>query len=304
VSLITALCLALILDAIFGEPRWLWDRVPHPAILTGRFIGWLDQRLNLGEQKREKGIITLIILTFSAITLGWVLSAAGTAVTIVVAAIFLSHRSLINHVSDVASALRLSTGDGRMVVAKIVGRDTRDMDDPAIARAAIESAAENFSDGVIAPAFWFALFGLPGLMLYKFINTADSMIGYRNEKYEDFGWASARFDDLLNLIPARLSALMIAVLHGHGRDMSKIASDASLHRSPNAGWPEAAMARVLDVALSGPRSYDGAMRDFPYVNDAGRREIGPDEIDAACRVLWRTWGGGLALLILIAVVLG
>ena len=183
----------------------------------------------------------------------------------------------------------------------IVGRDTAALEEPGVARAAIESAAENLSDGVIAPAFWFLVGGLPLMLVYKITNTADSMIGHRTPRHEEFGWASARFDDLLNLIPARLTALLIALAHGW-TDPKPILRDAPLHRSPNAGWPEAAMAVVLDVALSGPRAYHGVMSAFPWVWPEGRRNAGPKDIDAACRALWRAWGlmlllvGGVALI--------
>jgi adenosylcobinamide-phosphate synthase len=169
------------------------------------------------------------------------------------------------------------------------------MDDPAIARSAIESAAENLSDGIIAPAFWFLIGGLPLLLLYKITNTADSMIGYRTPKHEDFGWAAARFDDLINLIPARLTALLIALPYGLLSQTPTIRSEARKHRSPNAGWPEAAMSRALGIALSGPRSYDGALRSFPFVNPQGRRSLGAQDIEAACRALWVTWGVFTAL---------
>jgi adenosylcobinamide-phosphate synthase len=162
-----------------------------------------------------------------------------------------------------------------MMVARIVGRDTRALDAGAgIARAAIESAAENLSDGVVAPALFFLIFGLPGLMVYKVVNTADSMIGHRTPRHEQFGWAAARFDDLLNWVPARVTAALIAVTHGRF-DPAPILRDGPLHRSPNAGWPEAAMAVVLDVALSGPRSYHGVTTDFPWVWPEGRREPRP-----------------------------
>ena len=175
------------------------------------------------------------------------------------------------------------------MVARIVGRDTSEMDQPAIARGAIESAAENFSDGVIAPVFWFAIAGLPGLLLYKFTNTADSMIGYKTPRHAQFGWAAARFDDALNWIPARITAALIAVSHLDFGSLSAIRADAVLHRSPNAGWPEAAMARVLGVALAGPRSYDGQVQDFPFVNASGQKDIGPEQIEASVRALWRAW---------------
>ena len=175
------------------------------------------------------------------------------------------------------------------------------MDSPAISRAAIESAAENFSDGVVAPAFWFALAGLPGLLLYKLTNTADSMIGYRTPRHEDFGWAAARFDDLMNWIPARLTGFAIAALYGQLRYWPQITRDAKKHRSPNAGWPEAAMARALDVALAGPRSYEGALKDFPFVNPEGRKDAGPVDIDRSVMILWRTWAVLLTIALLIAV---
>lgn len=289
------LFLAMLLDAALGEPKWLWSRLPHPAVLMGRAVGWADESFNSGDQRRANGFLTMAGLAIGALLLGWILSLFGPVVEIIVAAILLAQRSLVDHVRAVADALRLSVGDGRMSVAMIVGRDTRDMDRPAVARAAIESAAENFSDGVIAPVFWFALLGLPGLLMYKITNTADSTIGYRTPRHKDFGWAAARFDDLLNLIPARLTALLIALPHGVLRDWPAIVRDARRHRSPNAGWPEAAMARAIGVALSGPRSYGGEMRDFPFVHPEGRDDIGPDDIDAATRVLWTGWGIALAL---------
>ena len=178
----------------------------------------------------------------------------------------------------------------------IVGRDTDKMDATQVSRAAIESMAENFSDGFVAPVFWFIIAGLPGIIVYKVINTADSMIGYKNDHYVDFGWAAARLDDLINFIPARLSALSIWVITGCKVKWKIIAKDAKLHRSPNAGWPESAMAYALDLSLSGPRSYEGKMQDFPWVNAIGQKNIGPSEIDIAVRVLWKTWFGVLALI--------
>ena len=297
------LILAMLLDAAVGEPKAIYNRVPHPAVLMGRLIGWADDRFNQGDDpksdRRRNGILTMLALAIGALLLGKLLAAFGPLVEILVLAALLAQRSLVDHVRDVANALRLSQGDGRMMVARIVGRDTSAMDGPAISRAAIESAAENFSDGVIAPIFWFALLGLPGLLLYKITNTADSMIGYRTERHRDFGWAAARFDDLLNLIPARMTAVLIAATHQVFHGWPLLVRDARQHRSPNAGWPEAAMARALNVALSGPRSYDGEMRDFPYVNVDGSHSANPDHIDAACTALWRVWGVvlGLALLL-------
>ena len=285
------LALALLLDAALGEPRWLWSRLAHPAVLMGRAVDWFDRRYNHGEARRLAGAKSLAALLLGAGLLGWLipLLPLGWLWETLLVAMLLAQKSLAQHVAAVADALRLSVGDGRLAVAKIVGRDTRDLDGPGITRAAIESAAENLSDGVVAPVFWYLIGGLPGLMIYKMTNTADSMIGYRNTAYEEFGKAAAHLDDVLNWLPARLTAALIAAVRyrpGMGRVVRR---DAPLHRSPNAGWPEAAMAVALDVALSGPRAYHGTRRPFPWVNEAGRHEVGPADIDAAITVLWRVW---------------
>lgn len=297
------LFLAMLLDAVFGEPRAVWDRVPHPAVLMGRVVGVLDRKLNTGNHRRAKGVAALVVMSVGAYALGQAIALVPDFGLLegIMAAILLAQKSLVEHVRAVADGLRQSLPAGRQAVAMIVGRDTATLDEPAVARAAIESAAENLSDGVIAPAFWFLIGGLPLMLVYKITNTADSMIGHRTERHEEFGWASARFDDLLNLIPARLTAVLIAVSHGWWR-ARPILRDAPLHRSPNAGWPEAAMAVVLNVALSGPRAYHGVMADFPWVWAEGRRDAGPDDVDAACRALWRAWGLMLVLVGVIALI--
>lgn len=301
----TALLLlpALILDALFGEPRAIWDRLPHPAVLMGRLIAALDRRFNSGEGRRLKGVLVMAGLALGAVGLGLAIAALplGPLWQVLIAAVLLAQRSLVQHVQAVGDALRLSLGDGQRTVAMIVGRDTAVLDRSGVARSAIESAAENFSDGVIAPAFWFLLGGLPGLLLYKITNTADSMIGHLTPRHREFGWAAARFDDLLNLVPARLSAVLIALSHGL-TDPRPILRDAPLHRSPNAGWPEAAMAVALDVAISGPRSYHGRLTDYPWVWPEGRHDLGPDDIDRTVAALWRSWGAMLALTALVALV--
>lgn len=289
------LVLGMLLDALFGEPKWLWTRAPHPAVLMGRLIGWCDHKFNHGEHKKLMGVLTVAELCIAALITGWIIQLVpGDLLDIIILTILLAQRSLVDHVQAVADALRLSLGDGRRSVAMIVGRDTKDMDTSDVARSAIESAAENLSDGVIAPIFWFAIAGLPGLLIYKITNTADSMIGYRTPKHAEFGWAAARFDDLLNLIPARLTALLIWTVTSRPHPKG-ILADAPLHRSPNAGWPEAAMAHGLDIALSGPRSYNGAIKDYPFVNGDAERSLGPDDIDRAVAVLWRTWALVLGL---------
>ena len=297
------LLFAMILDAIFGEPKAIWDRYPHPAVLMGRLIAVLDRTFNEGSHRRAKGAVVVAVMVLGAAMLGRVIAWIPDLGLFesVVAAILLAQKSLVDHVRAVADALRQSLPEGRRAVSMIVGRDTAHMDEGAVARSAIESAAENLSDGVIAPAFWFLLFGLPGIFVYKIVNTADSMIGHRTPRHEEFGWAAARLDDVLNLVPARLTAVLIALAHGW-TDPAPILRDAPLHRSPNAGWPEAAMAVVLDVALSGPRSYHGQLRDFPWVHPDGNRNPGPDDIDRACRALWRTWALMLGIVAIVALV--
>ncbi|EYD73385.1 Adenosylcobinamide-phosphate synthase [Limimaricola hongkongensis DSM 17492] len=295
------LAIAMALDAAFGEPDEIWSRAPHPAVLMGRAVGWFDRTLNIGGTARGRGILACAALVFAAFSLGEALAALpGPFAEILVAAILLAQRSLVDHVRAVARGLRHSLAEGRRAVSMIVGRDTGEMDEPAIARAAIESAAENLSDGVTAPAFWFLIGGLPGLLVYKIVNTADSMIGYRTPRHEGFGWASAKLDDAMNWIPARLTALLIWLVAGRPAPWREIAAEARLHRSPNAGWPEAAMARALGVALSGPRAYHGRMQDFPWVNPQGFRDIGPAAIEAACAMLWKAWAAGFCVVIVLA----
>ncbi|MBT9245671.1 adenosylcobinamide-phosphate synthase CbiB [Gemmobacter fulvus] len=288
---------AMLLDAALGEPKLLWSRYPHPAVLMGRAVGWADTRLNHGPARRLKGVAAMAGLGGAALLLGWLIHLIPDCgvLEIVTVAVLLAQRSLVDHVRVVGDGLRMSITEGRRMVARIVGRDTAAMDGPAVTRAAIESAAENLSDGVIAPLLWYLIGGLPGLLLYKITNTADSMIGHRTPRHEQFGWAAARFDDLLNLIPARLTALLILLSHGRFDAARILLRDAPLHRSPNAGWPEAAMAVVLGISLSGPRSYNGEMRDFPWVYPEGQRSPGPAQIDAACTALWRAWGLMLCL---------
>ena len=289
---------AMVLDALFGEPDWLWSRVPHPAVAMGRAIAWVERRWNSGLHRRLKGALAVGLLVSAAGLLGTVLSLGGPIVETLVTAVLLAQRSLVAPVRAVALGLGQSLQAGRDAVAMIVSRDTAEMSVPQVTRSAIESAAENLSDGVIAPIVWAIVGGLPGLLIYKLVNTADSMIGYRTPRYEAFGWAAARLDDLLNLVPARLTAALIAVSFGGVRDVQGIFKDANRHRSPNAGWPEAVMARGLGIALAGPRSYDGALRDLAWVHPDGRRDtVGPADIDGAIRCLWRVWAIGLCLVL-------
>ncbi|MEM8654536.1 MAG: adenosylcobinamide-phosphate synthase CbiB [Pseudomonadota bacterium] len=295
------LALAMLLDAAAGEPRWLWSRLPHPAAVMGRAVSWLEARLNTVPGARAKGMFATVLLVLGAAFTGWVVAQIGWGAQLIVAAILLAHRSLVAHVAAVAQGLRQSVSEGRRAVRLIVSRDVSAATPSQVARAAIESLSENFSDGVIAPAFWFVVGGLPGILIYKIVNTADSMVGYLTPRHAEFGWAAARLDDLLNWIPARLTGLLIALVGGVTADWQAITADARRHRSPNAGWPEAAMARALNIALAGPRSYHGRVEDLAWVNGQGQRDLGPAEIDAALSIVWKTWGLCVALLGLVGV---
>jgi adenosylcobinamide-phosphate synthase len=303
------LALALVLDAVFGEPDWLWRRAPHPAVLFGRLIDWLEGLLNEGTNRRAKGVVAVLVLVVAVWLPAWLLSQGVFlgVFEVLGAAVLVAQRSLADHVSAVADALRVSQAGGRSAVARIVGRDPETLDQAGVARAAIESAAENFSDGVVAPVFWFLVGGLPGIALYKAVNTADSMIGHRNERFAEFGWAAARLDDVLNWIPARLAGLLICIVGpmsfaGGRAAMAVMLRDAGLHKSPNAGWPEAATAASLGIALAGPRVYGGVLTDDPYVNAGGRTAAGPADIEAAVRLTWRAWVAVLVLAVLAALV--
>jgi adenosylcobinamide-phosphate synthase len=313
-----ALPLALVVDRLVGDPAWLWARVPHPVALMGRLIGGLDASLNDPARsfatRRARGLVAVIALTATAAFAGTLIALLISNVPLpvavagetAVAAIFLAQRSLVDHVAQVARRLdREGIDGGREAVAQIVGRDVSVLDEPGVSRAAIESLAENFSDGVVAPTLWYALLGLPGLFVYKIVNTADSMIGHRSPRHAAFGWAAARLDDLLNLVPARLTALLIAAavaLRGRSGLQALAAAwrDARLHKSPNAGWPEAAVGGALGLALGGPRRYGTLEVDGAWLNVQGRTEAGTADIRAAIRLVDAAWVILLALAVLIA----
>ncbi len=307
-----ALLVALLLDRAVGEPERLWRRLPHPVVLIGRAISRLEAGLlradDDAERKRRQGQVLIGSLVAGALVLGGLLQLALLALPFgwlwlgIVMSTLIAQKSLIDHVRAVATGLAIDVEAGRAAVARIVGRDTTALDAAGIGRAATESLAENLSDGVIAPLFWALLLGLPGLLAYKVINTADSMIGYLNERYADFGRATARLDDLVNLVPARLTALFCIVtaprLGSMVEGMRIMWRDSRLHRSPNAGWPEAAMAGVLDLSLSGPRVYHGKESDEPWVGD-GTPEVGSEEIAKALRLADRVWALAVLLVVLL-----
>lgn len=286
------LCLALALDFVFGDPERIWKRIPHPTVMMGVVINALDTGLNTGSLRQIKGIAAAAFIAVAGLAIGLFIDALPDfgILDVVILSIFLAHKSLIDHVRAVANALQTSLQHGQQEVAKIVGRDVHSLDETGVSAAAIESGAENFSDGFVAPVFWFLIFGLPGLLMYKFINTADSMIGHLNEKYAAFGFGAAKLDDLLNWIPARLCGGLICIVHRSKEAFDLMLSEAPLHRSPNAGWPEAAMAAVLDIRLSGPRSYDDDEEsDDLYINPMGQKVLNGDTVLASVAVLNRCW---------------
>jgi adenosylcobinamide-phosphate synthase len=291
---------ALAFEAFAGYPQALYRSIGHPVTWIGARISWLDRRLNKESDdeaaRRQAGAIALAITLLVAIGACLLVSAlapAGlpeTLLTVVLASTLLAQKSLHQHVEAVAEALENGgVGPGRATVAKIVGRDPDTLDEAGVARAAIESLAENFSDSVVAPALYLALFGLPGGAAYKAANTADSMIGHRTERYKAFGFAAARFDDIVNLPASRLSAFWLslaafAVPGASPADAMRAAlRDAKHHRSPNAGWPEAAMAGALGLKLAGPRVYDGVKVEDAFMGD-GRRTATDTDIRRALRL--------------------
>lgn len=296
------LLLAVALDAVFGDPDWLYRAVPHPVVVIGRIIGWADRRYNdpraAEAQRRRNGVIAVMALAAGAYLIGWWLDEflsktwQGSLIEAALASTLIAQRSLYDHVAAVAGALaKDGLSAGRAAVAKIVGRDTAGLDEAGVSRAALESLAENLSDAVTAPLFWGLVLGLPGLLTYKVINTADSMVGHRTPRHKSFGWAAARIDDLLNLIPARLCGAIIAAaaLFVRGADARSawqtMWRDAPRHRSPNAGWPEAAFAGALGFALAGPRRYHGIEEaNVAYMGAGGRTDLTAADIQHALRL--------------------
>jgi len=298
---------ALLADALMGWPRWLFAAIGHPVTWLGRMIGMLDTHLNSPTlaplARRALGVVTLVIIMAVA-----AIPAALVQHTLVdlpfawlciglLAWPLIAARALYDHVAAVLAPLRRNDiNSARNAVAMIVGRDVTRLNDAGVARATIESLAENASDGVVAPLLWGVLFGLPGIAVYKAVNTLDSMIGHKTHKHADFGWASARFDDLLNLIPARLTGFLIAIASGQPlQALAVMWRDSTKHRSPNAGYPEAAMAGALGVRLSGPRIYHDHISNEPWLNE--------DAHDPDARTLVRALTVYVRALVLLAMLL-
>lgn len=300
---------ALLIERFAGYPQPLFDRISHPVVWIGKLIDWLDKQLNVKgvspQEGRLRGAVAVLILLAAAFIpsyyvarflthwpFGWLAEA-------LLATTLIAQKSLKDHVLAVYDGLGRSLAEGRQKVSLIVGRDPAQLDEAGVSKAALESLAENTSDGIVAPVLWYALLGLPGIAMYKAINTADSMIGHKNEKYQWFGWAAARLDDLVNLPASRLTGYLFAAAEpSRFRQIVEVMRrDAPKHGSPNAGWPEAAMAAALDVRFGGPRSYDGDMVDLPYMGE-GRDAITRDDIRRGLGVLSRAmWLLSFGLLI-------
>ena len=311
------LVFALLLDAVVGDPPVLWERVPHPVRLFGWLIEWLEDTFSdatLPERvQRMNGWFAAILLLAISACVGAVLTLllAFTGLEIfleaVLVAVLLAGRDLYDHVARVATALAEDgIRAGRDEVASIVGRDVDRLDEAGVSGAAIESMAEGFCDGVVAPALWYGFFGLPGLLAYKALNTADSMIGHMSEPYRDFGRAAAKLDDWANFVPARLAGLLFVgaarVLPGANprAAYATMRRDAPRHRSPNAGWTEAAVAGALGISIAGPRRYGGELRDDAWMGE-GRRELTHGDIRQALRLYLHACGLFALLMFVFAV---
>jgi len=318
-SFAAAMLIALAIDAALGWPDRLYRRIGHPVTWAGRLIAGLDQRLNRAgdspARRRALGVLAALGVIGLAAGIGAAVQAAiqatlpggwgGTVLAGVMAWPLLAARSMHDHVRAVA--VPLAAGDvagARVAVSMIVGRDPAQLDTPAIARAATESLAENTSDGIVAPLFWGLVLGLPGIAAYKAINTLDSMIGHRTERHEAFGWAAARIDDLANLLPARLTGLLFALTSARPRAaLACMLRDAQNHRSPNAGWPEAAVAGALGIRLSGPRIYAGKITPEPWLN-AGAPDPAAADLSRALALYRRALLALAACVLLLALVSG
>ena len=316
-ELVLVILMAMALDTLIGDPPRLYRVVPHPVAAIGRLVGALDERWNdpaLGDEvRRQRGVTLAIVVTAGAFALAWLVGYAldqiswGWLLEALLASTMLSFRGLYDHVRRVAEALDDGLGPAQAAVGHIVGRDPASLDAHGVARAAIESTAENFADGTVAPVFWYLVFGLPGLVAYKAINTMDSMVGYRSPRHEAFGAAAAKLDDAVNFWSSRLAGLLFVVAAAAvpGADAAgawrAMRRDAPKHRSPNAGWPEAAVAGALGLAIAGPRRYGARLVDDHWMGD-GRTQATAADLRRAL-ALYLAAGAVLALAVVIGAVL-
>ncbi|MEL6734898.1 MAG: adenosylcobinamide-phosphate synthase CbiB [Pseudomonadota bacterium] len=313
------LFVALLVDRVFGDPDWLWRRVAHPVVGFGKIIDLFDGALGEDRSDTNKAFaygVALVVALMLACLLVWgivlglysVMGALGWLVELALVVILLAQKSLHDHVKTVADALEKDGIEaGRTAVSMIVGRNVSTLDTSGVSKAAVESLAENYSDGVVAPVFWYSVAGLPGILIYKAINTADSMVGHKTEKHLFFGRAAAKLDDWMNWPAARLSAALICVAiamkTGGKRALTifkTVMDEAPLHRSPNAGWPEASFAYGLGLTLGGPRSYGDTAIQAVAFNPTGRDKASPADIVSALALFERT---GIVLWLLVALLL-
>lgn len=306
VMLILPLLLAWLLDRWLGDPTWL----PHPVVAFGRAISFCEHRLNKGRGRFLKGMLTAVVLVALTYLLTCALLRGASfyvspwleaALEVILIFFCLAGTTLVREVRDVFRALDRSLEDGRRQVARIVGRDTQALSAQEVRTAALETLAENLSDGVIAPLFWYLLLGVPGMMMYKMINTLDSMIGYRNERYRRFGCFAARLDDVANYIPARLTALLMIGVSGHPALWTFVRRYGRAHASPNSGYPEAALAGILDCRFGGPHDYFGEEVWKPYIGQ-NDRPLTTQDMEQAVRINRRVEVCMLLLIVLIQVV--
>lgn len=306
VMLILPLLLAWLLDRWLGDPTWL----PHPVVAFGRAISFCEHRLNKGRGRFLKGMLTAVVLVALTYLLTCALLRGASfyvspwleaALEVILIFFCLAGTTLVREVRDVFRALDRSLEDGRRQVARIVGRDTQALSAQEVRTAALETLAENLSDGVIAPLFWYLLLGVPGMMMYKMINTLDSMIGYHNERYRRFGCFAARLDDVANYIPARLTALLMIGVSGHPALWTFVRRYGRAHASPNSGYPEAALAGILDCRFGGPHDYFGEEVWKPYIGQ-NDRPLTTQDMEQAVRINRRAEVCMLLLIVLIQVV--
>lgn len=285
VLLILPLLLGWLLDFFFGDPSWL----PHPVVWFGKMISWGEHRLNKGNHRMAKGAVMAICFILLVFFVVWGLKRLVPNVVLwlildtIIIFYCLADTTLIREVREVFLALDRSLDEGRQQVARIVGRDTSQLSAQEVRTAALETLAENLSDGVIAPLFWLALLGTPCMLAYKMVNTLDSMIGYRTERYKDFGCWAAHIDDVANYIPARLTALLMVIASGKLSLLKFVWKNGSRHASPNSGYPEAALAGALNCRFGGPHYYFGELFDKPYIGE-NDRELTTQDMHTAVRI--------------------
>lgn len=268
--LILPLLIGWLLDLLLGDPQWM----PHPVVGFGKMIAYGEKRLNKGRHRKLKGAlmsIVLIVLTFAVTWLiCYPLTSYFSLLTSILIFFCLAGTTLIREVREVFRAVDRSLEEGRAQVTRIVGRETSELSAQEIRTAALETLAENLSDGVVAPLFWLAVGGVPAMVTYKMVNTLDSMIGYRTERYRDFGCIAARIDDVANFLPARLTALLMVICAGKPQLAGFVHRYGRMHASPNSGYPEAALAGILNCRFGGPHRYFGELIDKPYIGENDR----------------------------------